>query len=168
MWNLPIARVLFRSLLVVCASLACWAVWADAPRVLPAGQVPNDKRLEKLVDLNGYFPFTPSSTKEEWQKRAEQVRRRVLVATGLWPMPERTPANAVLHGKIDRDGYTVEKVYLESWPGHFVTGNLYRPKGASGKRPGVLCPHGHWPNGRFTDAGLEATRKAISEVGERF
>ena len=141
---------------------------ADVPRVLPAGQVPKDKRLGKLKDLNGYFPFVPSKSPEEWTKRAEQVRRRVLVANGLWPMPAKTPANAVVHGKIDREGYTVERVYLESFPGHFVTGSLYRPKGKSGKLPGVLCPHGHWPNGRFTDAGVEKTRQYIAEGAERF
>src|SRR5471032_3089436 len=126
-------------------------VEADVPRVLPVGQAPKDKRVGKLKDLNSYFPFVPSKTPEEWAKRAEQVRRRVLVANGLWPMPAKTPANAVVHGKIDREGYTVERVYLESFPGHFVTGSLYRPKGKSGKLPGILCPHGHWPNGRFTD-----------------
>ncbi|MBI3839762.1 MAG: acetylxylan esterase [Planctomycetia bacterium] len=144
------------------------AVRAAVPRALPEGQLPNDKRLGPLKDLNGYFPFTPSATKEEWAKRAEQVRRRILVANGLWPMPEKTPANAVVHGKVDRDGYTVERVYLESYPGHFVTGSLYRPTGKTGKLPAVLCPHGHWPNGRFTDAGLDKTRLAISEGQERF
>ena len=83
-------------------------------------------------------------------------------------MPTKTPANAVVHGKVDRDDYTVERVYLESYPGHFVTGSLYRPKGKSGKLPGVLCPHGHWANGRFYDAGEEATRKQIAEGAERF
>jgi dienelactone hydrolase len=141
---------------------------AEAPRVLPDGTLPKDKRLGKLTDLDGYFPFTPSKSKEEWTARAEQVRRRILVANGLWPMPEKTPANAVIHGKVDRDGYTVERVYLESYPGHFVTGSLYRPVGTGGKRPGVLFAHGHWPNGRFTDAGLKETRKLISEGAERF
>jgi dienelactone hydrolase len=143
-------------------------VLADVPRALPDGAVPKDKRLGPLKDLNGYFPFTPSKDKDAWAARAEQVRRRILVADGLWPMPRKTPAKAVIHGKVERDGYTVERVYLESFPGHFVTGSLYRPQGKSGKLPGVLFAHGHWPNGRFTDAGLEATRKLISEGAERF
>ena len=83
-------------------------------------------------------------------------------------MPTKTPANAVVHGRVDRDGYTVEKVYFESFPGHFVTGNLYRPKGRTGKLPGVLCPHGHWANGRFYDAGPKAVEKQIADGAERF
>ncbi len=164
----PVHFVRAAMLAVVFSLVSVPAVQADVPRALPEGQVPKDKRLGALKDLNGYFPFAPSATKEEWAARAEQVRRRILVANGLWPMPTKTPVNAVVHGKVDRDGYTVERVYLESYPGHFVTGSLYRPTGKSGKLPGVLCPHGHWPNGRFTDAGLEKTRVAISEGAERF
>src|SRR5690348_10170898 len=141
---------------------------AAAPRVSDEGKLPDDRRLGPLKDLDGYFPFTPSKTKEAWEKRAEEVRRRILVATGLWPMPTKTPANAVIHGKVDRDGYTIERVYLESYPGHFVTGSLYRPKGVTGRRPGILCPYGHWENGRFHDDGRKNVRKKIVEGGERF
>jgi dienelactone hydrolase len=82
-------------------------------------------------------------------------------------MPERTPPRAVIHGKVDRDTYTVEKVILESWPGHYVTGNLYRPKGKSGKLPAVLCPHGHWNNGRFYDAGEAGLKRQLETGGEK-
>jgi len=141
---------------------------ADPARVLPPGQTPHDRRLGPLKDLNGYFPLSPPATKEAWLARAEQVRRQLLVATGLWPMPTKTPANAVVHGRVDRDGYTVEKVFLESFPGHFVTGNLYRPKGRSGKLPGVLCPHGHWANGRFYAADEKKHRWDLVGGAERF
>lgn len=106
-----------------------------------------------LRDLNkSYFPFTPVKDKAAWETRREEVRNRVLLASGLLPMPERTPLRAVIHGRIERDDYTVEKVFFESLPGHFVTGNLYLPKKRSGKIPAIICPHGHWPNGRFMDA----------------
>jgi len=141
---------------------------ADLARVLPPGQTPHDQRLGPLKDLNGYFPLSPPATKDAWLARAEQVHRQLLVATGLWPMPTKTPANAVVHGRVDRDGYTVEKVFLESFPGHFVTGSLYRPKGRSGKLPGVLCPHGHWPNGRFYAADEKKHRWDLVEGAERF
>ncbi len=141
---------------------------ASAPRVLPEGQRPHDKRLGPLKDLNGYFPFKPCTSPEAWAKRSERVRRQLLVATGLWPMPTRTPAHAVIHGRVDRPHYTVEKVYLESFPGHFVTGSLYRPKNRKGRLPGVLCPHGHWSGGRFHDAGPKEIRWQLVRGEERF
>jgi hypothetical protein len=147
--------------------LIAFAAAADGPRVLPPGRLPADHRLGALKDTFGYFPFRPPSSREEWEKRAERLRRQILVSQGLWPMPERTPLNAVIHGAVDRDGYAVERVYFESHPGLFVTGNLYRPKGRTGKMPGILCPHGHWAWGRFMDSGIEATRIAIAQGAER-
>lgn len=163
----------FRACASIACSLLCVAVFAgnvvaETPRVLPAGQLPQDKRLGPLNTLDGYFPFAPPSSREAWQRRAEQLRRQVLVAAGLWPMPAQTPINAIVHGKVDRKEYTVEKVFLESCPGLFVTGNLYRPKGRSGKLPAILSPHGHWPEGRFHDAGPKEIRKQIVEGAERF
>ncbi|NBV21696.1 MAG: acetylxylan esterase [Proteobacteria bacterium] len=139
-----------------------------ALRALPEGQLPNDVRLAPPKDLNGYFPYTVPTSKDAWAKRAEVVRRQVLVAEGLWPMPTKTPLNAVIHGKIDKGEYTIEKVYFESAPGLFVTGNLYRPKGKTGKVPAVLFAHGHWKDARLSEATLEATRREIASGAERF
>ncbi len=83
-------------------------------------------------------------------------------------MPSATPGRAVVHGMIDRGDYTVEKVYFNSYPGHFVTGNLYRPKNREGKLPGILCPHGHFANGRFYDRGSKKIREDLVEGRERF
>lgn len=158
----------FVAALTISTACVISAAFAEVPRALPAGKLPDDARLGPLKDLNGYFPLAVPATRQEWEARAERVRRQVQVATGLWPMPTKTPANAVIHGRIDRGDYTVEKVYFESFPGHFVTGNLYRPVGKSGKLPGVLCPHGHWANGRFYDVGAQAIRNEIVQGAERF
>jgi dienelactone hydrolase len=164
----------FSLIALVCTLLAGAASAAEEPasksppRALPAGRLPNDRRLEPLKDLDGYFPFKPSQTAAEWDLRAAQVRRDLAVALGLWPMPAKTPLNPVIHGKIDRPDYTVEKVYFESIPGFFVTGNLYRPKGKSGRLPAVLSPHGHWKNGRFTETAPGELRKQLARGEERF
>jgi dienelactone hydrolase len=141
---------------------------AGAPRALPDGRQPDDGRLGRLRTLDDYFPFTPVDSAQAWALRAEQLRRQAAVATGLWPTPTRTPLEAVVHGKVDREEYTVERVLFQSQPGHFVTGSLYRPKGKAGKLPAVLCPHGHWPNGRFHDHGPEEVRRQIAQGAERF
>jgi len=134
----------------------------------PEGKLPNDARLEPLKDLDGYFPFTPPKSKADWEKRAERVRRQILVSQGLWPMPTKTPLNAVIHGKIDRGDHTVEKVYFESAPGFFVTGNLYRPKNITGKAPGVLFAHGHWQNARLSESTDAELRRELADGEERF
>src|SRR5258705_8774565 len=99
--------------LLLALSIATTAgVAAAAPRVLPEGKLPNDPRLEPLKDLDGYFPFAPPASMAAWETRAERVRRQILVSQGMWPMPTKTPLNTVIHGKIDRGEYTVEKVYF--------------------------------------------------------
>ena len=147
----------------------------DLTRLFTGDAKPTDYRLGRAKTLDDYFPFAVPKTKEEWAARRERVREQVMVATGLWPMPEKTPLNAVVHGKIERDGYTVEKVYFASTPGHYVCGNLYRPAVVekvvkpgsenAGKYPAVLFAHGHWKGGRF-EVTPEATAKAMVARGE--
>ena len=126
-----------------------------------------DSRSGPLKDLNGDFSFTPPKSKETWEARAGQLRRQVQVALGLHPMPERTPLKAVIHGRRELEGYAVEKVIFEAMPGFYVTGSLYRPLGLSGPLPAVLCPHGHWPDGRFMRAGDGEVAAQIASGAER-
>lgn len=137
-----------------------------------AGGVPavaGEARLGPLINLRtGYFPFHPPQTVKQWQQRSAKVRRQVLVATGQWPPPARPDIQAVVHGRVEREDYTVDKVYFESAPGHFVTGSLYRPKGTSGPHPAVLTPYGHWQGGRYQDLGSEQVSKEIARGGERY
>jgi dienelactone hydrolase len=128
---------------------------------------PKDARFEKPKDYNGYFPWTPPASLKEWNARRRVVREQVLIATGLWPLPEKTPLHAVVHGKIERDGYTIEKAFFASYPGHYVTGNLYRPTGKTGRLPAVLCPHGHWANGRFYENSDKGAQKEIQSGAEK-
>src|SRR4051812_20279965 len=73
-----------------------------------------------VKDLNTKRAFPEIKTRAEWQTRAEKIREHVLVSCGLWPMPEKTLLNAEVFGRIDRDGYSVEKVYFQSYPGFYV------------------------------------------------
>ncbi|MFN0068737.1 MAG: acetylxylan esterase [Limisphaerales bacterium] len=159
--TLPVAAVLLLASPHVAATAA-------GLRVLPPGERPNDRRLEPLKDLDGYFPFQPPGTREDWTPRAADVRRRILVSQGLWPMPTRTPLNPVIHGRRDLGEYTVEKVYFESMPGFFVTGNLYRPKHVTGKAPGILFAHGHWKDARLSILGDEELKEEIAGGQEKF
>jgi len=151
----------------------------DDLRVFSADQKPNDRRLGPPLTLNGYHPFQPVASKDVWlNQRQQEIRERVMLAAGILPMPEKTPLRSRRFGRLERDGFAVEKVYFESFPGSFVTGNLFCPTGDSlahgeklGKRPGVLCPHGHWRDGRFYDVlkqGDAAVNAYIARGEERF
>jgi dienelactone hydrolase len=156
-------RILFASLI-----LAGVAVAADGDPKKPA-----DRRLTTVRTLDDKdFDLKPPATLAAWKARRQAVREQVLVANGLWPMPARGPIEATIHGKIDRDGYAVEKVFFASMPGHYVTGTLYTPRDKDGrlpkgKLPGVLCPHGHWRNGRFYDAGEVAGKAQVAQKAEK-
>ena len=128
-------------------------------------QAPHDPRQSLLHDVDHPWSFDPHYTdQKQWAQRAKELREQILVAEGLWPMPQKTPLNAVVHGKIERDGYIIEDVSFASMPGHYVTGNLYVPTEKTGPFPAVLCPHGHWPGGRFYENTEAAAKKQI-ELG---
>lgn len=101
-------------------------------------------------------PFQPATyaTLEHWLGKAAELREHILVANGLWPMPEKAPLNPQISEPINRTGYSIENVVLETQPGLYLTGNLYRPRGKKGPFPGVLSAHGHWRNGRLEDSVL--------------
>lgn len=143
---------------------------AAPPRILEAGTLPADARLNPPRTYNDKIhPWKPPTTRAAWETQKAALRERLLVSQGLWPMPPMAPLQPVVYGKIDRDDYTIEKVFLASLPGHYVTGNLYRPKKIEGKIPGVLCPHGHWPNGRFYELAADKAKTEQIDIGaEKF
>ncbi len=86
------------------------------------------------------------TTPEAWKKRAKLIRTQILLATGLEPLPEKCPLNPIYGETRIFDGYQVDNVAFESLPGVYVTGSLYSSTEVNEKPPGILSPHGHWPN----------------------
>ena len=103
--------------------------------------------------LNDTFAPPEFTSLPDWNRRAAQIRELILASAGLLPMPERTPLNPNVFGDIKHPDYIVSKVYFESLPGFFVTGNLYRPVG-DGPFPAILSPHGHWAYGRLENSAV--------------
>jgi dienelactone hydrolase len=91
---------------------------------------------------------------EAWEQRKAFLRNQILVSAGLSPMPQKTPLHAQVFGKIEERDYTIEKVLIETLPGFYLGGNLYRPRDIRTRHPGILNPHGHWPYGRLENQPL--------------
>jgi dienelactone hydrolase len=145
-------------LLVAAGSLVLGATSLEAQEAIPAA----DRRAE-VRTLNTPWSFEPPRDAAAWQARARSLREQVLVAAGLWPLPERRPLRAQVFGRVERGDYSVEKVFFESHPGFYVTGNLYRPLGKVGPFPAVLSPHGHWAYGRLENSATGSVpARAIS------
>jgi hypothetical protein len=114
--------------------------------LVAGGQTP--PRQSPYRTLDDRFDPPHYTTSEAWNARAASVREQVLASAGLLPLPAKTPLRPSIFGEVRRSDYTVSKVYFESLPGFFVTGNLYRPLG-DGPFPAILSPHGHWAYGRL-------------------
>ena len=115
----------------------------------------HDRRFDEVRHLDMTYTFKAPATLGAWEARAEYLRAQILTGCGLMPMPEKTPLNARVFGRIEHEDYSVEKVHFESFPGFYVTGNLYRPKG-KGPFPAILNAHGHWSEGRLVDQALSS------------
>ena len=145
MKNMPF--VMFGSVAALLLSAA--PVAQDSRHAIPAQDVRND-----VLTGNSHYTMPVFDTREAWLERAAFLRKQILASAGLLPMPEKRPLNAQVFGKLERDGYTVEKVLLETLPGFYLGGNLYRPRGRQGPFPGIVSPHGHWHYGRLENTAL--------------
>ncbi len=85
-------------------------------------------------------------TKADAQAYVREVKAKIRSCFG--PMPAKTPLNAKVTGKVDRDAYTIENVIFESRPNFLVTSNLYLPKNRKFPLPGVVATCGHLPNAK--------------------
>ncbi len=119
----------------------CCAVLAQIPT--------QDLRNTDIPGTNTHFSMPAYASLAEWEARRLSLRKQILSAAGLLPLPERSPLKSEVFGRIERQDYAIEKVLLETWPGYYLGGNLYRPLKRSGRVPAVLNPHGHFVYGRL-------------------
>jgi dienelactone hydrolase len=124
-----------------------------------AAQIPaEDSRLTTVPHTD--YRFTPHTyrTLAEWQERRAHLRKQMLSAAGLLPMPAKTPLHPQIFGKLDNRTYTIEKVLIETFPGFYLGGNLYRPTkpAPAGGYPAIVSPHGHWQYGRLENTDINS------------
>ncbi|UBM59841.1 acetylxylan esterase [Marinilongibacter aquaticus] len=88
----------------------------------------------------------------DWEARAQRIKKGLVEGMQLDKMPKISGQfNPIIRDKKVMDGYIVENIAIESFPGFYITGNLYRPIDETKKHAAILCPHGHLKDKRFTD-----------------
>ncbi|MEO2010200.1 MAG: acetylxylan esterase [Pirellulaceae bacterium] len=130
----------------------------DDVRVLPIeiGGGPSKHMLSRYLQRQARKAFDRREAQYEKLKTDEQIadyqaRLRHFFFQQLGRLPERTPLNPRVVGKINGDGYRIEKIIFESQPKHFVTALLYLPAAENDQQkiPAVLVPCGHTANGKI-------------------
>jgi dienelactone hydrolase len=105
----------------------------------------------------------PPATLAEWQKRRDDLRKKMFTAMG--PMPDKSSElSPRIVSTLKRKGYRIENVLFQSRPDGWVTANAYVPEGVKGKVPGVLVVHGHWPGAR-RDPVVQARCLGLVQLG---
>jgi dienelactone hydrolase len=127
---------------------ACLALQAQIPA--------QDSRNLNPPNTDTHFAPIVHTSLAEWETRKQHLRRQILSAAGLMPMFSKGNLHPQIFGRIERGDYSIEKVLLETLPGYYVGGNLYRPLKAApaGGFPAVLSPHGHWNYGRLEHSNI--------------
>ena len=91
--------------------------------------------------------------KASWEARAKIIQQGMIDGMQLHKMPDiQGNFNPISHGTKTMDGYVVENIVIESFPGFYITGNLYYPTAKQERYPAILSPHGHGNNPRFGEA----------------
>jgi dienelactone hydrolase len=85
-------------------------------------------------------------TVPEAERRKLWVRETLLEILGGLPK-YHGPLHARITGRIEAEGYAIEKVLFESLPGFYVTADVYSPN-QPGRYPGVLLQSGHTQEGK--------------------
>jgi dienelactone hydrolase len=147
--------------------LALCAEKADTPRFAPLNRFPRmvqEYFVERVraIEQTGIRARSNLRTRADAEEYIADVRKKIRLCFG--PLPEKTPLNPRVTGKVERDLYTIEKVVFESRPQFFVTANLYVPKGKKFPAPGIVGSCGHSANGKAAEA-YQAFAQGLARMG---
>ncbi len=88
------------------------------------------------------------STKTDWTNYQNELKRKFGASLAKF---QKTPLNAKVTGKLERENFTVEKIIFESHPGFYVTAAMFIPKNLPKPAPAVIYCSGHTELGFRSD-----------------
>ncbi|MBT7863999.1 MAG: hypothetical protein HN712_27045 [Gemmatimonadetes bacterium] len=118
--------------------------------------MPTDQMLEPDARLHSYrnyqsaMPLPDWPSLAEWKRERLLIRRHLMLCAGLNAQTAAFKARGRVVDRFEHEGLIVENISIETMPGLYLVGNLYRPKNHKGRLPLILHPHGHAMNARTT------------------
>lgn len=104
-------------------------------------------------------------TQQAWLRRVADLRPCLLHSLGLTRLPDRTPLNSQIVGKIERPAYDIEKLIYEPRPGFSVSAHLYLPRQSDFPAPAVLYVPGHWMDNCKLDPDVQLCCANLASLG---
>lgn len=121
------------------------------------------KTVPEAKDILDYLASLYSN-KSEWEARRTALKSCIKEAVRLSPMPKSPGTKPILGEKRKMNGYTVQNLALEVLPGVYVCASLYQPAKQKGKIPVILCPNGHFADGRY-NADVQSRCAGLARMG---
>lgn len=136
------------SRLLIVALAAGWMAQAQIPAA--------DSRNTNIPNVDTHFTPRTYKTLAEWEARKRVLRTQILSAAGLLPLFPKNDLHPQILGRIQNRDCIIEKVLIETLPGYYLAGNLYRPLAPAppGGYPAIISPHGHWSYGRLENTDI--------------
>ncbi|MCI0540041.1 MAG: prolyl oligopeptidase family serine peptidase [Verrucomicrobiales bacterium] len=131
-------------------------------RQVPSGNIRDYLSREARRITDGALADIPSAA--AWRRLLPEKRRQFFEMMGIdqWWTEHREPPSVTVTGVVERERYRIEKLYYESLPRLFISGNLYVPKNLTSRAPGVLYVCGHAENQRLY---FQAHARRFAELG---
>ena len=109
--------------------------------------------------------FAKVKSKADWEQlrdvRIKALRASLAPFPGV-PKPLPQPLRVEVAKELDGEGFCIQNLVFESRPGLLVTANLYLPRPAREKMPGILLCHSHHnpkTEGELQDMGVNWARQ---------
>lgn len=122
---------------------------------------PVDEGRKHLEQLSASY-----GNQSEWEARKKELQDCIRGELKIPALPENKNLNCVYAQKRHLNGYVVENVAIESLPGVYVSGTLYRPEKGKGPFPAVMLAQGHGEIQHYSESSqlLSATLARMGAV----
>ncbi len=103
------------------------------------------RKSQMYAFVNANIPPLPRfKTLAEWQQYKLRIKPQLLRLLGIDDILAEYKLRVVQKGAtLDREGYSIEKINYESFPGMWIPAVVWVPKGLKGKAPAAVSISGH-------------------------